>query len=249
MPRGIPNKKKTLPKAPTRAQETKSMSPEEYETTFGRKKPGPAPGFKKKAAAPKPTAKSGYFAPGRVKPGPKPGFKKGKAKVTVSVTTGRWSSKKTNASQAAKAAPKGKDLGPPPRRLKPDLGTVTQAALDLGTPDLQILLEQIELKLAGDTSSFGPEEWGTVQELMSSGYSRLNAIETVRKDTALDTETSMAETTEADETSSIPPAIDPSAPVDEIDEDEEGDEEDEGDDEEDETEDEEPAGAVANSVP
>jgi hypothetical protein len=227
MPRGIPNKKKP-------AVDTKSMSAAEYEREFGRKKPGPAPGFKKKGKAAKSTAKAGYFPPGRVKPGPKPGFKK-KGKATVkAATTGRWASKEPAVQSIPK---KGKDLGPPPRRQKFGLGEITQAALDLKETDLFVLHEQIELKLAGDTSGFGPDEWGAVQELINSGYSKLNAIKEVRSDAETDRtneETMMNQTPfAAAPEEAVPPVSDETDETDETDEDnEEGDDE-EGEDEED----------------
>ncbi len=165
-----------------------------------RKKPGPKAG---KATFAKATTsrKSGAEAPWGYKkdgtPRKPPGRKasaNGKKETLGAVpTAGRKGPSKTGtksgrAAQAARGADHdsagpGKDLGPPPPSRARQYALVKEiVSADLDADQLAELAGVIEERLIGDISDLDSDDLGAVAELQSNGYSKLGAINTVRKD-------------------------------------------------------------------
>lgn len=152
------------------------MPKDEYEKKFGRKKPGPAPGFKRKKAGKAKLAKSTHSKPGpkkvsaapglkkdgtpKKKPGPQPGFKR----KTTPITAGAGLSR--------------------PEVGKLDLEGLKALTNELNPKDLRGLKDHIQERLESsiNTNDFDQADWEAVETMVhSKGYEREDAILNVRE--------------------------------------------------------------------
>jgi hypothetical protein len=215
MPRGIPNKK-TARAGMVKGKDldTKNLSPEAYLKKFGRKKPGPAVGFKKNAKTAKATKAVSKV---KAKPGPKPGFKK----HLVATTTGRTSAAKPNIANKPKAERqkpgpkpgfkrKAKGTGGLPAvEGKVDISSLVAAATSLELGDMVTLVDAMEAQAFKSVEGlFGEEEKSAIAEMTSSGWNKIAAIKQIKGDMEVDEELAA----QANPPAPLPPGTEPVAP-------------------------------------